>query len=61
MFHSKDIKEPAKNEAISANLMLRMPENVHIVQIVQTDKVYEMKTKSKKHKNMIETHISALT
>ena len=29
MFHSKGIKEPAKNEAISGNVMLRMPENVH--------------------------------
>ena len=51
--HSKDIKEPAKKYAISAKLMFS--ENAHIV---QTAKVYAMKTKSKKHKNMSGAHTS---
>ena len=35
-----------------------MPENAHTQYRVHA-KVYEMKTKSKKHKNMIETYTSA--
>ena len=55
------IKEPAKYDAISANLMFSENawECAHIVQSAKVYHFYEMKTKSKKHKNIIETHTSA--